>query len=62
MSILGHPGTPRSKPRGVVCRGEGCGAALPPLHIYICVKKVLSLAACGHRNYSVGQETVFWLI
>lgn len=25
-----HPSAPRSKPRGVVYRGEGCRAALPP--------------------------------
>ena len=33
MRIFGHPSrhpsTPRSKPRGVVYRGEGCRAALP---------------------------------
>lgn len=34
MSIFGypsrHPSIPRNKPRGVVYRGEGCRAALPP--------------------------------
>lgn len=37
MSIFGHPsrhpGTPRSKPRSVVYRGEGCRASLPLLQL-----------------------------